>query len=335
MTSVGVGRMTSAANTIGHVAIVTPASRTNQGWDQQGVDNLVAVGQERDITVDVVENAGYDDITPVLNDLADDGAQMIVCHASGYQTVCPEFAQSSGVPVVVIENPGAVEPGLVSDIETQAHESAYLAGVVAGLETTSGTVAIVVSSQAPTWNYMTVGFAEGLHSVRPDATLLYQVIGDAAYDDAPNAKRVTESVIAAGADIVFGMGDGASFGMIQAINEHNAANADATAVQFIDVIGDKSGSDAGTWLLTSVLFDYTGAYTHMIDQLDAGAFGDVYTMNLENGGVRLLDFPETVGDDTRTAVDDTSAKIVAGDITVSAIGDADGMTDRLDELFPR
>jgi simple sugar transport system substrate-binding protein len=335
MTGGGWGRLASAADPINHVAIVTPASRTNQGWDQQGVDNLVAVGEERDITVDVVENAGYDDITPVLNDLADDGAQLIVCHASGYQTVCPEFAQSSGVPVVVIENPGAVEPGLVSDIETQAQESAYLAGVVAGLETTSGTVAIVVSSQAPTWNYMTVGFAEGLHSVRPDATLLYQVIGDAAYDDAPNAKRVTESVIAAGADIVFGMGDGASFGMIQAINEHNAANAEATPVQFIDVIGDKSGSDAGTWLLTSVLFDYTGAYNHMIDQLDAGTFGDVYTMNLENGGVRLLDFPETVDDDTRSAVEDASAKIVAGDITVSAIGDADGVSDRLDELFPR
>ncbi len=324
----------AAADGIDRMAIVTPASRTNQGWDQQGVDNLVAIGEERGIAVDVVENAGYEDITPVLNDLADDGAQLIVCHASGYQTVCPEFAQSSGVPVVVIENPGAVAPGLVSDIETQAQESAYLAGMVAGLESTSGIIAIVASSQAPTWNYMTVGFAEGLHATRPDATLLYQVIGDAAYDDAPNAKRVTESVIAAGADIVFGMGDGASFGMIQAINEHNAADADATPVQFIDVIGDKSGSDAGTWLLTSVLFDYTGAYNHLIDQLDAGAFGEVYTMNLENGGVRLLDFPDTVGDDTRASVDDASAQIVAGEITVSAISDTDGMRDRLDELFP-
>ncbi|HYI24486.1 MAG TPA: BMP family ABC transporter substrate-binding protein, partial [Thermomicrobiales bacterium] len=190
-------------------------------------------------------------------------------------------------------------------------------------------------SQAPTWNYMTVGFAEGLHSVKPDATLLYQVIGDAAYDDAPNAKRVTESVIAAGADIVFGMGDGASFGMIQAINEHNDANPSDAPIQFIDVIGDKSGTDAGKYLLTSVLFDYTGAYNHLIDQLNAGAFGEVYTMNLENQGVRLLEFPEAVGKETRAAVDEASAQIIAGDITVSAIGDADGLKARLDELFPR
>ena len=325
----------SAQTDVDQVAIVTPARRTNQGWDQQGVDNLLEVGETMGIEVDVVENGGYDDITPVLNDLADDGADLIICHASGYQTVCPEFAQASGVPVVVIENPGAVEPGLIADIETQAQEAAYLAGVVAGLETTSGTVAIVVSSEAPTWNFMTVGFAEGLHASKPDATLLYQVIGEAAYDDAPNAKRVTESAIAAGADVVFGMGDGASFGMMQAINEHNEANPNDTPVQFIDVIGDKSGSDAGRHLLTSVLFYYRQAYTTHIQQLIDGGFGEVYTMSLENGGVRLLDLPEGTSEETVARVSEIQEQIVSGDITVSSIGDADGVHERLDELFPR
>ncbi len=311
------------------------ASRTNQGWDQQGVDNLVEVGETLGIDVEVVENGGYDDITPILNDLAEDGADLIFCHGSGYQTVCPEFAQTSGVPVVVIENPGAVEENLISDIETQAQEASYLAGVVAGLETKSDTVAIVVSGEPPTWNYMTVGFAEGLYSVNPEATLIYQVIGEAAYDDAPNAKRVTESVIAAGADIVFGMGDGASFGMIQAINEHNNDLETDDQVRFIDVIGDKSDSDAGQHLLTSVLFDYREAYTHLIEQLQNGSFGEVYTLNLENEGVRLLEFSSTADEATATTVADIQEQIVDGTISVSIIGDSDGMHERLDELFPR
>ncbi len=333
--AMGVNAAAAQGVEVDRVAIVTPASRTNQGWDQQGVDNLVAVGEELGITVDVVENAGYDDITPILNDLADDGVDLIICHASGYQTVCPEFAESTGVPVVVIENPGAVVPNLIADIETQGQEAAYLAGVLAGLETKTGIVAVVVSGEPPSWNYMTVGFAEGLHSVNPDATLIYQVIGEAAYDDAPNAKRVTESVIAAGADIVFGMGDGASFGMVQAINEANSERADGDdRVQFIDVIGDKTGSDAGTYLLTSVLFDYTGAYRTLIQQLQEGTFGEVYTMGLANDGVRLLDLPDSVSDSTRQQVEDTAAAIVSGEISVSAIADADGMHSRLDELFP-
>lgn len=317
---------------IDSVGIVTPASRSNQGWDQQGVDGLVAVGEERGIDVEVVENAGYDDITPILNDLADDGVDLVVCHASGYQTVCPEWAASSGVPVVVIENPGAVTDGLVSDTETQAQEVAYLAGVMAALETKTGTVAVVVSGEPPTWNYMTAGFAKGVHDTDPDVEVLYNVIGEAAYDDAPNARRVTETVIAAGADIVFGMGDGASFGMIQAIREHNADATTENPVRFIDVIGDKSDSDAAEFLLTSVLFDYTGAYTQYIDDLKAGTFGSVYTMSLENEGVRLLDPPIEVGDETMAAVDEARQGILDGEVEVPAIADAGELADFLEAL---
>lgn len=322
----------AAQTTVDKVGIVTPASRSNQGWDQQGVDALVAVGEERGIDVEVVENAGYDDITPILNDLADDGVDLVICHAAGYQTVCPEWAASSGIPVVVTENPGAVTDGLVSDTETQAQEVAYLAGVMAALETTTGTVAVVVSGEPPTWNYMTAGFAQGVHDTNPDIDVLYNVIGEAAYDDAPNARRVTETVIAAGADIVFGMGDGASFGMIQAIREHNADAADGPIVRFIDVIGDKSDSDAAEFLLSSVLFDYTGVFNQYLDDIEAGTFGTVFTMSLENEGVRLLDPPIEVGDETIASVEEATQGILDGEIEVPAIADAGELSDFLDSL---
>lgn len=322
----------TAQEDVDKVAIVTPASRSNQGWDQQGVDTLVAIGEERGIEVEVVENAGYDDITPILNDLADDDVDLIICHASGYQTVCPEFALSEGVPVVVTENPDAVMDDLVSDIETQAQEVAYLAGVMAALETTTGTVAVVVSGEPPTWNYMTAGFAQGVHDTDPDVDIIYSVIGEAAYDDAPNARRVTETVIAANADIVFGMGDGATFGMIQAIREHNADAEEGEQVKFIDVIGDKSDSEAGEFLLTSVLFDYTGAYNEFIDNLEAGEFGSVYTMDLANQGVRLLEPPTEVSEATMDEVEEARQAILDGDIEVPAIGDAGELADFLDSL---
>jgi basic membrane protein A len=87
---------------ISTVALVTPASRTNLGWDQQAADGLEAVAKELNIRAEIQENAGYDDITPTLKDLKDDGAQLIICHASGYQTTCPEFAAEEQVPVAVI-----------------------------------------------------------------------------------------------------------------------------------------------------------------------------------------------------------------------------------------
>jgi basic membrane protein A len=323
----------AAGAAVSQIAVVVPASRTNQGWDQQAADAVDAVAKKQGIQGVVAENGGYEDITPVLKDLAAGGASLIICHASGYQTVCPEFAAESNVPVAVIENQGAVKPMLVSDIETQAQEVAYLAGVLAGLTTKTGTVGVVVSGEPPTWNYMTVGFAEGLKATKADAKLLYSVIGEAAYDDAAGAKRVTEQQIAANADVIFGMGDGASFGMLQAIEDHNA-EANANKVWFIDVIGDKR-AEHGDSLLSSVLFDYTGIYNQMVDDLKDGTFGKVYTMDVKNGGVRLLDLPADTAQDVKDKVDAAQKSIVDGTIKVDAIGDAEAMKAKIAELFPQ
>jgi simple sugar transport system substrate-binding protein len=321
-----------AEPTISTAAVITPAARTNLGWDQQAADGLETVAERLGVTAIVAENAGYDDITPALADLADQGAELIICHASGYQTTCPDFAaQNEGINVAVIENPDAVAAN-VADIETQGQEVAYLAGVLAGLQTQTGTVGVVVSGEPPSWNYLTVGFAEGLNATAPDVQLIYSVIGEAAYDDAAGAKRVTEQQLAAGADIIFGMGDGASFGMIEAIREFNEDEANAeNPAWFIDVIGDKSAEYSDV-LLTSVMFDYTGIYEQMIVNAGTDQFGQVYTMDVTNGGVRLLELPESVPADVREAVETAEAGIVDGSITVSAIGPAEEMHTRLAEL---
>jgi hypothetical protein len=126
------------------------------------------------------------------------------------------------------------------------------------------------------------------------------------------------------------MGDGASFGMIEAIREHNDANADSPA-WFIDVIGDKSAEYSDV-LLSSVLFDYSGVYEQIIANVGTPDFGQVYTMNVENGGVRLLDLPASVSQETKDAVAAAQASIIDGTVTVSAVGDAEGVKTKLSEL---
>jgi hypothetical protein len=183
-------------------------------------------------------------------------------------------------------------------------------------------VGVVVSGEPPTWNFMTVGFAEGVKATNGSARLLYSVIGEGAYDDSAGAKRVTEQQLAAGADVIFGMGDGASFGMIEAVREHNEANPDSEA-RFIDVIGDKREEYADV-LLTSVVFDFKSTYVQMVKDLEAGTFGKVYTLDVQNKGVRLLELPEDVPQEIKDKLAAVEADIVAGKITVSAIGDAEG-----------
>jgi basic membrane protein A and related proteins len=291
-------------------AIVAPEKRDDFGWNQQGVDGAEAVSKELSIPVDIADGSGYDNVGPVLSQLANDGANFVIAQASGYNATAPDVAQQTGVPMLIWDNPKGLVKDLVGDAETASQQGAYLAGVLAATESASGKLGIVVSADDTNWNKQAGGFVAGARSVNPDASFLFAQIGQAAYADAAGGKRVTQTVIAGGADIVFGMGDGSSFGMLQAVEGAGGK------VKFIDVIGDKTSIDKKKVLLSSVLWNFAPTYKAAIEDINAGTFGTKgYTLDLANGGISLLK-TDLISDDAWTAVEDAKAKIASGEIEV-------------------
>ncbi len=216
-------------------------------------------------------------------------------------------------------------PGLVQDIETNAQDGAYLAGVLAAKTTKSKTVGIVISADDENWTKMAAGFATGVRATDPSVKMLMAQVGQAAYADAAAAKRTTQSVIAGGADIIFGMGDGASFGEMQAV-ETATPPAGATKVWFIDVIGDKTSIDTKHVLLSSQIWDYTPAFQAAADALNSGTFGTkVLYINLENNGIGLLKTPY-IPDDLWATIQQAKADIISGKISVPVITDKSQVT---------
>jgi basic membrane protein A len=312
------------------VAIVVPASSTDQGWNQMGVDGLRVLRDKWHLTIEVAENQGYGDIKPVLRDLARKGFDLIIAHASGYQTVTPEIAVERDVRVAVVENPAAVRRGLVSNYEGEAQKGAYLAGVLAAKMTRTNVVGCVTSAEVPDWNRMTVGFMEGVHSVDPGIDFHYSVIGEASYEDAIGGKRNTEAQIAAGADVIFGMGDGASFGIMKACEENKAK--DGGKVWFIDVIGDKTGIDRKQVLLASVLWNFDVVYEMMLIDIYCDRFGGDYRQTLENGGISLAVYKD-IPSEVRAAMKRAEEGIKSGSIKVSNIADTKEMRSYMRRLF--
>ncbi|GIX14038.1 MAG: BMP family ABC transporter substrate-binding protein [Paracoccaceae bacterium] len=301
------------------IAILTPEEGTDYGWNQQGIEAAKKAGEITGVEVMVAQGLGYGDVRPTLRELAEEGADLMIAHASGYNTAAPEIARETKVPVAIVDTPEALTPGLIADYTLSGHEGAYLAGVMAAKMTRTGKVGIVVSGEPPSWNSQSAAFALGVRSVNDKVEVIYAVIGPAAYSDAAGGKRVTESVIAAGADIIFGQGNGSSFGMLQAVETRKAV--DGGKVLFIDVIGDKTPIDKGH-LLTSVVWDITPVYVAMIEDLRANRFGTrSYAIGLKDDSVRLLKTPQ-VPDDVWAEVMAVREKIVSGEIEVPAIFDA-------------
>ena len=315
----GVSAMAQADMEVKSIAVLVPEQGTDYGWNQQGVDAARTVAEKYGLEFIPAEGLGYGDVRPTLRELAEEGASLMIAHASGYNTAAPEIAAETGVPVAIVDTPDGLVPGLVTDYTLSGHDGAYLAGILATKMTRTGTVGIVVSGEPPSWNSQSAGFALGVKAGKAGTKIIYAVIGPAAYGDAAGGRRVTESVISAGADVVFGQGNGSSFGMIQAVETTKAV--DGGKAWFIDVIGDKTGLDKGH-LLSSVLWDMVPVYSAMIDDLKAGTFGTKgYTIGLADDSVRLLK-TKHISDGAWNDIMAVRQKIIDGSVSVPEIYDA-------------
>jgi len=298
------------------IAVITPEKGNDYGWNQQGVEGAQAAAAAVGAECIVQDGAGYGDITPILNQLSAEGPQVIFPWASGYNTVAPQVAQQEGI-AMTSSDPGTESaniPGLVQAVETNGQNGGYLAGVLAGKMSMSGTVAIVVSAEDLNWSKMAGGFVAGARSVAPDLKILYVQIGQAAYADAAGGKRVTASAISGGADVVFGMGDGSSFGMMQAV-ETATPPSGADKVWFIDVIGDKSPTDKKGVLLSSVLWDWEPFMTMAIGMVEDGTFGEEsFYLDLDNGMGMLQ--TDKIPSDVWSEIETAKAGILDGSIDV-------------------
>ena len=315
------------------VGLTIPEAGTDKGWNEQGKVGLETTAAKYGFKIELGEALGYGDIKPTLRDMVKKGSDLIICHASGYQTVAPEIARETGVRVVTTENHKDVTPGLISDIDTQPQGGCYMAGWLAGKMTRSNIVGIVTSGEPPTWNRMSAGFTQGLKAANPGAKLLYSVIGEAAYADAAGAKRNTEDQIAVGADVIFGMGDGASFGMLQACSSKKAR--DGGKVWFIDVIGDKRSIDRADVLLSSVLWDMSVVYDEIIQSWKDGSFGKQHWVSMDNGSIRLLEPNKAVPSGLRKEIKELEAKLKSDAIAVVDIPVAADFHKYMNTQFPK
>lgn len=291
------------------MSIIVPEKATDYGFNQAGVEGAETVANEDNIELEVAEEAGYEDITPILEEFATNGSEFIIAHAGGYNTIAPEIAEQTGVPTLVGENPEAMVPGLVANWKSEISEGSYMAGVLAAKTSKSHKLGIVISADSTVWNRMSGGFVVGARSVDPSIEITLAQISQAGFADVAGGKRVAKAEIGAGADVIFGMGDGASFGYLKAVEE-------APGVKFIDVIGDKTPIDHKHVLLSSVLWKYENVFREAVEDLDKGTFGEKeYVLSLEGEGISLLKTP-LISSSVWNELEAIKKELIAGKIKV-------------------
>ncbi len=198
-----------------------------------------------------------------------------------------------------------VDGGLtnVTSLMFQEDQVGYLAGVLAGGMTKTGTVCTVSGMEIPPVQRYVIGFQTGAKWMKPDVKPLNVYIP--SFTDPAKGKETGQSMIAQGCDVVFGVGGNTGNGGLLAASEKNLMAIGVDVDQYLTYPEVKGA------LISSAMKNVdTAVFNYLKTVKDGSAKAGIMTANLQNGGVGLAPFhdwdskvPQAVKDKIKAATD--------------------------------
>lgn len=271
---------TSATGEQLKVALLTPGDINDQGWNQLAYEGLEQVDEELGAKVSHQVTKNAPDQQPAMQDLADQGYNLILLHGFEYgeraKTVARNFPNTN---FVVVAGNVKQEPN-VATIIPKLEDATYLLGMAAGGTTKTGKVGLIGGMELPVIQSTFDAFSEGAKAANPKVQVLKPVyIGN--FEDQNAGKEAAKSLMAQGADILFHNADQAGKGMFVAAKEAGGK---------VLVFGSNrdQNSVAPEVTLASAVIEMPRAFVDIARHVQDDSFqAQFYELNLGNDGVSV------------------------------------------------
>jgi basic membrane protein A len=186
--------------------------------------------------------------------------------------------------------------------------------MLAAMASESGTVGFIGGMDIPLIRHFACGYAQGVKAVNPDATVIANMTGTtpAAWNDPVKGSELTKAQISQGADVVYAAAGGTGVGVLQTAADEGILS--------IGVDSNQNYLHPGK-VLTSMLKRVDVAVYEAMKAGDAMETGGFTVLGLAEEGVgyALDEFnAPLISDEMKAAVDDARAKIISGDLEVTA-----------------
>ncbi len=299
------------------VCFVNNTTINDQGWSYSHNQGRLYLEENLDgITtsyVDEVYDTGGVDAAKVYQDLVTDGCELIFGTSFGYNDAVVEVAEKN--PDVTFFNYDQFKLAEnVASYRLKADEGMYLTGILAGMATEANSIGVVGTFPIPQLVREINGFALGVKSVNPDATV--KVVWLNSWYDPARSKEAAEGLINAGADVIQQFTTSAA--AVQAAEE-----ADVLALGYqVD-----QSEFAPEYLMTSMLYHWGPAYLDLTKMvLDGEWESGEYWYGLAEGTVGVGPFGPKVTDEMKEMVAAAEEQIISGELEVfeGPIMDQDG-----------
>ncbi len=225
-------RGSNRSSTSFKVALLTPGPISDAAWNAGAYQGLLRIRDSLHAQISHLQTKTPAEFDEAFRDYASRGYQLVIGHGFEYQDAAARVGADFPNTVFITTSGATVRPN-VSPMEFRLEEATYLAGMLAGGITKTGTVGFVGGIKLPPVEGTYLGFAGGARAVRPNVTTLDSYLGN--FDDVAAARENAAAQIRRGADVLLHNADAAAFGVFQAARDNPGvlaigANADQNGV---------------------------------------------------------------------------------------------------------
>jgi basic membrane protein A len=263
------GRSESASAPAGEgrfsVALLTPGSIADGGWNQGAYEGLKRIERELGAEVSNVETKTPADFEEGFRDYAARGYDLVFGHGFEYQEAAAKVAGDHPGTIFVTTSGNTVRPN-VAPMVFELEQATYLCGLLAARMSATGRVGMIGGIKLPSIESTFLAFSAGVTQARPDAEVRESWIGN--FDDTAAAREATLALLEEGADFVIHQANDAGRGVFQAVSERAKAGKPAYA---FGTNRDQSAM-APDVVIASATLDLPGAFVEVAKRVKEKRF---------------------------------------------------------------
>jgi basic membrane lipoprotein Med (substrate-binding protein (PBP1-ABC) superfamily) len=264
------------------VALLTPGSIADGGWNAGAYDGLKRIESELGAEISHVETRTPAEFEEGFRDYAARGYDLVFGHGFEYQEAAAKVAAEYPDTIFVTTSGSTVRPN-VAPMVFELEQATYLCGVLASRMTQTRKVGLIGGIDLPSIRSTFVALEGGVTDTRPTVSVREVFTGN--FDDTAAAREAALALLESGADFLLHQANDAGRGVFQAVQEWVAQGHVAYAFG----TNRDQNAMAPDVVIASAVLDLPGAFVEVARRVKEGRFeAEPMRLGMAQGIVSLV-----------------------------------------------
>ncbi len=247
------------------VALLTPGSISDGGWNQSAFEGLGRIRAELGAEVSNVETKTPAQFEEEFRSYGAAGFALVFGHGFEYQEAAAKVAPAFPRTIFVTTSGSTVLPN-VAPMVFELEQATYLCGMLAARMSKTGKTGLIGGVDLPSIRSTFLAFRGGAQAVRPDVVVREVFLG--RFDDVGAAREAALALLDEGADFLLHQVNDAGRGVFQAVQER-ARQGSAVYAFGTNRNQNEMAPDV---ILASAVLDVPSAFVEVARRVKEGRF---------------------------------------------------------------